>query len=199
MQNLYDREPFEPDGWITLSTPSNYRSPRRLARFLTRLHDMAQAGREPVIAESPFVGERIELFGYADTEGLADASKRAITAALRAGFRRQDIALLSFAGRERSRLLSLDTLGPHALRRFTGQYDLFGSPRYSDGDLVLETVYRFKGQSAPCVIFTEVEFETLDARARRKLFVGASRASMRLFVVASQACVPALESLLDDD
>ncbi|HEY1610840.1 MAG TPA: ATP-binding domain-containing protein, partial [Paraburkholderia sp.] len=41
-----------------------------------------------------------------------------------------------------------------------------------------ESIYRFKGQSAPCVILTEVDFETFDERAARKLIVGATRATM---------------------
>jgi predicted RNA-binding protein with PIN domain len=36
------------------------------------------------------------------------------------------------------------------------------------------------------VIFTEVDFETFDERIARKLFVGATRATMKLIVVASQ-------------
>ena len=36
------------------------------------------------------------------------------------------------------------------------------------------------------MIFTEVDFETFDERIARKLFVGATRATMKLIVVASQ-------------
>lgn len=94
--------------------------------------------------------------------------------------------MLSYRGRENSVLTPLDQLGPHRVRRFTGKYDLFGTPEYQDGDVLLDSIYRFKGQAAPCVILTEVDFEALDARAARKLFVGATRATMKLIVVASQ-------------
>jgi superfamily I DNA and RNA helicase len=117
---------------------------------------------------------------------MVDATKRAITQALGLGFRRQDIVVLSFRGREGSALTALDHLGPHRLRSFTGKYDLFGNPEYRDGDVLLESIYRFKGQAAPCVIFTEIDFETLDERVARKLFVGATRATMKLILVASQ-------------
>jgi superfamily I DNA and RNA helicase len=111
---------------------------------------------------------------------------------LRAGFRKQDIALVTFSGRERSKLMPFDALGAHRLRSFTGRYDLFGAPQFSDGDLLIETVYRFKGQAAPCVILTEVDFDTLDDLARRKLFVGMTRASMKLIVVLSERAARAL-------
>lgn len=117
---------------------------------------------------------------------VVDATKRAITQALALGFRRQDIVVLSFHGRGHSCFTSLDQLGPHRLRHFTGAYDLFGNPQYHDGDVLLYSVYRFKGQAAPCVILTEIDFDTLDERAARKLFVGATRATMKLMLVAAQ-------------
>jgi hypothetical protein len=121
---------------------------------------------------------------------MLDVTMRAVTKALSAGYRRSDIVLLTFAGRDHSALLSSEAhgvaaLGPHALRRFSGDYDLFGNPIYSDGEVLAETIYRFKGQSAPCIIFTEIDFETLDERAVRKLFVGATRATHKLMLVMS--------------
>ena len=53
-------------------------------------------------------------------------------------------------------------------------------------------MYRFKGQSAPCVILTEVDFEAFDELAQRKLFVGFTRASMKLLVVLSERAAQAL-------
>ena len=72
-------------------------------------------------------------------------------------------------------------------KSFTGKYDLLGSPIFSEGDLLIESVYRFKGQSAPCVVLTEVDFETLDEKALRKIFVGATRATMKLILVVSES------------
>jgi len=51
--------------------------------------------------------------------------------------------------------------------------------------VLIDSVYRFKGQAAPCVIFTEIDFEALDELTMRKLFVGATRASVKLILVAS--------------
>jgi superfamily I DNA and RNA helicase len=52
--------------------------------------------------------------------------------------------------------------------------------------LFIDSVYRFKGQSAPCVIFTEIDFDELDETALRKLFVGMTRASLKLILVMSE-------------
>ncbi|RQS14534.1 nuclease [Burkholderia sp. Bp9002] len=193
LQNLYMREPVALPGWVTLKALTNYRSPRDLLEFVRDV-----VGRvEPLAAElrsgSPFDGSdlAVSAYGDADTPPAAladaciDATKRAITHALSLGFRKQDIAVLSYRGRESSALAALDQLGPHRVKRFTGKYDLFGNPEYVDGDVLLDSIYRFKGQSAPCVILTEIDFDTLDARAARKLFVGATRATMKLLLVAS--------------
>ena len=95
--------------------------------------------------------------------------------------------LLTFAGRDHSALLGVDTLGPHALRRISRAATICSAIRSTaPGEVLAETIYRFKGQSAPCVIFTEIDFETLDDRAVRKLFVGATRATTRLMLVMSE-------------
>ncbi|KVD26729.1 ATP-dependent helicase [Burkholderia ubonensis] len=193
LQNLYMREPVALSGWVSLKALTNYRSPRDLLDFVRDV-----VGRvEPLAAElrsgSPFDGSDLVVSAYGDAnaspaalaDACIDATKRAITQALSLGFRKQDIAVLSYRGREGSALAALDQLGPHQVKRFTGKYDLFGNPEYHDGDVLLDSIYRFKGQSAPCVILTEIDFDTLDARAARKLFVGATRATMKLLLVAS--------------
>lgn len=197
MQNLYGREPVALEGWVTLHAHTNYRSPRDIIEAVVPL--LAKGLPEPassdlyaIRAASPLAGSELDISTWADddpataTRALFDVTMRAITRALAAGYRRSDIALLTFAGREHSRLLALDELGPHALRRFAGTYDLFGNPIYTSGEVLAETIYRFKGQSAPCVIFSEIDFEALDEKVVRKLFVGATRATTRLMLVMSE-------------
>jgi superfamily I DNA and RNA helicase len=132
------------------------------------------------------------LLTYTDTGSLIDATTRAVSLGLQAGFRKSDIALVTFGGRERSQLMRLERLGPHQLRSFTGRYDLLGAPEFCAGDVLIETVYRFKGQAAPCVVLTEVDFERLDELTQRKLFVGMTRASMKLVVVLSERAAKVL-------
>ncbi|TAL98008.1 MAG: nuclease [Paraburkholderia sp.] len=188
LQNLYMRAPVELPGWTTLKETTNYRSPRDILDYVRELVGATTPLAAGLTAGSPFDGSDISFSTYDEanaTEGSIDATKRAITHALGLGFRKQDIAVLSFRGREGSAMTSLDQLGPHRLRSFTGRYDLFGNPEYREGDVLLESIYRFKGQSAPCVILTEVDFDRFDERIARKLFVGATRATMKLMVVGT--------------
>jgi len=183
LQNLYMRPPVPLPSWVTLHADSNFRSPRQVVQLLTALSP------EPLTidASSPFAGADIDVLTWpADDIGQMHAQTRqAITRCLGAGFTRQDMALVSFRGREHSALLNLDALGNHTLKSFDGSYDLFGNPVFRDGELLAESVYRFKGQSAPAVIFTEIDFDTLDDKSFRKLFVGMTRARLKLVLVIS--------------
>ena len=80
----------------------------------------------------------------------------------------------------------------YALKSFTGEYDLFGNPVYREGGLLAESVYRFKGQSAPAIVFAEIDFDALDDKAIRRLFVGATRATMKLVLVLSESAASRL-------
>ncbi len=197
LQNLYGRDPVALDGWVTLNAHVNYRSPRDIVDAIVPLLTRGATGPtadalRAIEAASPLSGSELDIATWhgqdpeTATRALFDVTMRAITKALAAGYRRGDIVLLTFAGRDHSKLLALDALGPHALRRFDGSYDLFGNPVYTDGEVLAETIYRFKGQSAPCVIFTEIDFETFDEKSVRKLFVGATRATTKLTLVMSE-------------
>lgn len=190
MQNLYGRDPVTLPGWVTLRSAANYRSPRQIVDLLASL---APAGHQ-IEAASPFAGADIDVLSYpaGDTAQLFLQTKQAITRCLSAGFVRSDMALISFRGRENSALLNLDALGNHSLKSFDGSYDLFGNPVFRDGELLTESVYRFKGQSAPAVIFTEIDFETLDEKNFRKLFVGMTRARLKLVLVMSEQVASSL-------
>jgi hypothetical protein len=183
-QNLYGRAPVPLPGWVTLHSDANYRSPRQVVSLLASI---GAPGRN-VEAASPFEGASIDYLVYrdGDTDSLLAQTKQAITLCLAAGFTRADMAIASFRGREKSVLLGLDTLGAHSLRSFTGTYNSAGQPVFRDGGLLAESIYRFKGQSAPAVIFSEIDFDTLDELAYRKLFVGLTRARLKLVLVMSE-------------
>lgn len=180
LQNLYERPAPALPGWVTVHADINYRSPREILNALNHLLPGRAAH-----AGSPLAGAEIEIHPYRNADELASRSVAALTRAIGLGFKRQHIALISFRGREHSRLTPYDRLGPFSLKAPTGHYDLLGNPMFTDGDILIDSVHRFKGRSAPCVVLTEIDFEELDERAIRRLFVGATRATMKLILVAS--------------
>jgi len=193
LQNLYDRPEVALPGWVRITSARNYRSPGDILAALNRMLPLPQ----PLEAGSPLAGSDVEILTWKEAAELIDQTKRAITRAIGLGFRREMIALVTFRGREHSLFTPFDHLGPHRLKAFTGAYDLLGNPVYSDGDFLIDSVYRFKGQAAPCVIFTEIDFVQLDPLTVRKLFVGATRASMKLILVVSEQAARLLANRLD--
>ena len=182
MQNLYDRPRMELPGWVELHSDTNFRSPRDILSSLKKLGVMPGS----IEGGSPLNGSEVEIQTYSDTRGMIEATKNALSRGLTSGFKRSQMALVTWRGREHSQLLGFDQIGAHKLKSFTGQYDLLGNPIFCEGDILAETVYRFKGQAAPYIVFSEIDFETYDDLAVRKFFVGATRASMKLQLVMSE-------------
>lgn len=194
LQNLYGRAPLALPGWVTLRSDTNYRTPRDILATLNRLLPLPR----PMDAGSPLSGTDVDIITYRDNSELAARSVAAITQCIGLGFKRQHIALITYRGREHSRLAPYDKLGPYPLRAPTGRYDLLGNPEYTAGDILIDSVHRFKGQAAPCVVLTEIDFETLDERAVRRLFVGATRATMKLVLVVAEPAARVLLQRLND-
>ncbi|MCU0868054.1 MAG: AAA family ATPase [Burkholderiales bacterium] len=193
MQNIYDRTPCAFDSWTTLHADVNWRSPPSVVGLLAEI----DAGLRHVRSGSPLGDDEVPLVRWETPEEMFDATRRTITGWLASGFTLSQIAVITWHGRDRSLFTPLTQLGPHRLRRFTGSYDLLGSPQYDDGELMCDTLYRFKGRSAPCVVLTEIDFETFDDRVLRRLVVGATRATMRLALVLSARSMGALVTRLD--
>lgn len=190
LQNLYGRPPAVLPGWVCLRSGTNYRSPQDILALLNPLLPV------PVVAGSPLAGPGVEILTYTGPDELAPITAHAVTRAVGLGFKRSQIAVITYRGREHSVLTPLTRLGPHALRAPTGRYDLLGNPVLSAGDVLIDSVLRFKGRAAPCVIFTEIDFEQLDERAVRRIFVGATRATLKLVLVVSARSASALQSRL---
>jgi len=182
MQKLYRHAAVTLPGWIRLRADKNFRSPRPVVQLLQALVPDGVS----VVSASPVAGHEVEFLVYQNTGDLIDKVKEGVHACLSAGFAATDVALLTYRGRDSSRILSYDQLGPYVLRKFQGTYDGEGRPGYSQGEIVADTVHRFKGQSAPAVVMAEIDFETLGDEEVRRLFVGATRAVMKLVLVVSE-------------
>jgi hypothetical protein len=193
MQNLYGRPSVPLDGWVTLRSNTNYRCPRDVVDLLVRL-GAAHDTHPDLLAASPFESAQVEFLTYRDGDcaDMYRQTKQAIATCVDHGFSVADTALVSFHGRSQSALLTLDCLGRYTLRSFTGEYDGLGTPVLRDGDLQAESVYRFKGQTAAAVVLTEIDFAELDALCWRKLFVGMTRARLKLVLVLSERAAAVL-------
>lgn len=179
-QRLYPQDDFALDDAVQIRCRDNFRSPRAICDVINAL-----ALAPSIRSMNPYRGEAPEIFTYASDDQLIAATTTAVDSLLARGFALADIAIVTGRGRDKSLLLNRAHIGAWSARHFTGQFDGAGAPRWSDGELLVESVYRYKGQSAPAVILAEFDFDTLDERTRRKLFVALTRAQMAACMVLS--------------
>ncbi|MEI8324548.1 MAG: AAA family ATPase [Betaproteobacteria bacterium] len=192
-QQLYaDREPFDIPDAVTVTSNENFRTPRALVRLINLLR-LTTTEVEPLSAHE---GELPDPIAYETPEKIAPCTVKAVERCLARGFALHDIAIVSLRGRERSALQSLAKLGPWTLRHFTGHYDEGGCAIWTDGELLIESVRRFKGQAAAAVVLTECDIAELDAMNRRLLFVGLTRARVHLEWVVSERTAGMLRQTL---
>jgi hypothetical protein len=149
-----------------------------------------------VEAMSPFEGVVPDPIVYESSEKIAPCTVKAVERCLERGFAIADIALVSMRGRERSVFQGLDKLGQWSLSRFTGQFDEGSTPIWKEGQLLIESVRRFKGQAASAMVLTECDIAQLDPLNRRLLFVGLTRARVHLEWVISSETARVLEQSL---
>lgn len=192
-QRLYERDAFDLPEAVTLTCNDNHRSPRAVCQVINALG----LASPPILSKSPYQGELPEFLRYDTDAALIEQTEQAVNGLLERGFALNDIVILTGCGRSKSKLLNAERIGRFTTRIFTGAYSRDGNPVWSDGDLIVESIYRFKGQSAPAIILSEVDFTELTAQERRKLFVGMTRAQLNLQVVLSAQAETCFASALD--
>jgi hypothetical protein len=182
-QSLYDRPQFCPDKWALLQSPVNYRSPRLLVDFMNHLELTAI----PIKPGGGILGFNPGWHYYDDHVSLVDETEAALNDLIKKGYKPDTIAILTWQAANNSKFLNnveLRGLGGLALKYQNG-YDDKGSLTYTNGQILVDTIRRFKGQSADAVIITEIDFDTLSQHNKRKLFVALSRARLHAVLVTS--------------
>lgn len=189
-----DRAQIEISDAVMMTARENYRSPRKIVETINLL----RLTEEPIAPCAPIAGAPPEFTVYGPaSRNVAQATADAVLRCVQLGYALDDIVVLCWRGRGHSALLTSEMLAAWKLRKFTGAYDDAGQPIYTEGELTIETVRRFKGQSAAAIVLTEVDFDHADALWPQLLFVGLSRARMYVEVVISETAAQALESRLE--
>ena len=177
-QGIRRNEPVTLDGFVGFNIRSNYRSPGAIARFIGRAlpFDFEQANGLP--------GLDVGIEAYEDTSHQVKLVSRTVSRLLAKRFRPEDIVILSMKGIRHACLADRSRVGNHTLRHFSGEYDLLGNQVYTPGQILLESIYRFKGQQAPAIIAVDIESGGDDEdHLQRLLYTMFSRATVRLDVL----------------
>jgi hypothetical protein len=173
-QRLYDAAPFDAAGFVTYRCRDNHRTPQRIAAFARALLPSFAFD-----ARNPLPGDAVRAVETAPAAPLEAALARRVEQLVQAGYAPAQIVVLTGRGLERSAVVKADRIGRHATRRPDG-YTAPGRARYTEGELRVETLMRFKGQQAPAVIVCELDGDPADPAVQRRLYVAATRATARL-------------------
>jgi hypothetical protein len=183
-QRLYDaRAPVALSGFVEYRTSANFRNPRRIADFIER------ALHVEIDARNHLPGMHPAVHVYEDDADQLVLLQQRIDALLVQGFTADQIAVLSAHGVGKGVLANAAAIGRLRVHRFTGQYTPAGAAIFTPGDLLFETIFRFKGQHAPAVLVTDVDFTEQGARDAKVLYCALTRAQVALevFVQAQSA------------
>ncbi len=191
--NFRENQTVEFTESVKVTSNETARVPQKIAQVINEFG----LCKEFLVSSSPYQGEVPTFFTYSGPAQLLKETRRAVDEARSEGFTDDQIAILSMKGRNSSEILRSPTLGTEKyslkqpLEEFKNRRQLF-----SEGALFNDTVRRFKGLQAPCVILTEVDFEDIDDAARSVLYLGMTRASMSLKLVVSEEFAEKLAACL---
>lgn len=160
--------------FVTYTARDNFRTPYSIARFIQRVLPFEFECANDV----PGLG--VEVTAYSEPAEQVALVARRVSALQRMGFKLEDIVILSCRGIGHSALSEVQIIAGVKVRRFTGGYDEAGNQLFTDGQLHVESVYRYKGQQAPAVIVTDIDPREGAARHPHVLYTAMTRATVRL-------------------
>jgi hypothetical protein len=179
-QQLYDREPFDLAGAVRIECNENFRTPQNVVHAINKLNLIDQT----IEACSDHAGEAPHFYTYDDQPGAHTlALNECLQNLWSQGIDPSQVVLVTYRGLDKSKVMNLDYAGGKKIKR--PMRDADGNSTWTDGELKVETVNRFKGQSAPVVVFCEIDFEEMNVVNARKLFVGMTRGQLKVELVLS--------------
>ncbi len=181
-QQLYERETFDLTEAVHITCMDNFRSPTKVVQIINALG----LSDEPVVARGIHTGETPHIYTWAHGKvNSLTAIDQCLKKIWEDGYAPEQVAVISYHGVKSSEALAQEKLGGYKTKKFSG-YDEAGNALWTDGALLVDSVYRYKGQSMPVVVLCEIDFEELTEKDKRKLFVGLTRGQVRVDVVISE-------------
>ena len=183
LQNLRGTDAVPLPGFVTYNETSNFRTPTSIAGFIKQ--SLGQEFRQ----RNMLPGLGVQMFEYGRKNQLEGKLAHRINELVKAGFKPGDIAIISCRGMDSTALRETDRLGHHDVRRFTGKYDEHENQIYTEGELIFDTIFRYKGQQAPVIILTDLD-ESLEVneRTRKILYCAMTRATVLLELIVEETC-----------
>ena len=180
-QNLYDKVPFDLPGAVRIDCTDNFRSPHKVVQTINYLNLVDQR----IVACSGHAGEVPGLYTFDEKPDSHDkALNKCLLNLWSEGIEPSQVVVVTYRGLKNAKVMTMTQAGGKKIKRPLQVEG--GNWTWTEGELKVETVNRFKGQSAPVVVFCEIDFEELNQSTKRKLFVGMTRGQLRVELVLSQ-------------
>lgn len=179
-QNIRDTIKFKGGDFVVYNAKENYRTPRLIADFIQQVLPFEFECGNPL----PGLGVGVTTYDHKQDQIKIVAS--IVENLIKQGFLYHDIAIISFRGVTSSALSDIDEIKGVKLSKFTGKYDSNKNQIITDGDLIFDSIYRYKGQQAPAIIFTDIDPENDNAPSLERLFSGMTRATVRLELLVNK-------------
>jgi superfamily I DNA and RNA helicase len=181
-QGIRGNDPVPLDGFVGYRAKANYRSPESIARFIRKVVPF----EFECANDLPGLGVSVHV--YSDPEDQAAIVSRIVADLYTKGFKAADISILTLRGYSGSVLSDRERVGNYTLKRFAGEYDLFGNQLMTAGQLRFDSIHRFKGQQAPAIVVVDVESRgDEDDRTLKLLYTAMTRATVRLEILARRS------------
>ncbi|MEY4449267.1 MAG: hypothetical protein RLZZ433_2282 [Pseudomonadota bacterium] len=188
-QKLYERESFDLAGAVRIECNENFRTPQNVVHAINKLNLIDQT----IEACSDHAGEAPHFYTHDEQPGAHTlALNECLQNLWSQGIDPSQVVLVTYRGLDKSKVMNLDYAGGKKIKR--PMRDADGNSTWTDGELRVETVNRFKGQSAPVVVFCEIDFEELNVVNSRKLFVGMTRGQLKVELVLSNRAAELLSA-----
>jgi hypothetical protein len=194
-QSLYTRESIHwGTEWVKIISPMNYRSPQRIVNMINCL-ELTDSYLE---TGNGFRGMVPDIYPYPEGAEV-EVTNQALKDLIKEGYSQQSIAILSFRGVKSSKLMNLDIkeLAGVQLKKFH-YFSESGEAVWSEGNLLTDSIFRFKGQCADAVILTEIDFDEFTDSVKKRLFVGLTRARLMVSLIVSERVEKLLDAKLAD-
>ncbi len=179
-QQLYEREAYDLTGAVRIECTDNFRSPQNVVHAINKLNLIKQT----IVACSDHAGEAPNIYTHNEQP---DSHTAALDLCLKnlwsQGIDPSQVVVITYRGLEKSKVMAQAYAGGKKIKRPMRNAD--GLSAWTDGELKVETVNRFKGQSAPVVVLCEIDFDELTVNDARKLFVGLTRGQLQVDMVMS--------------
>ena len=180
-QNLYDKVPFDLPGAVRIECTDNFRNPHKVVQTINYLNLVDQR----IVACSGHEGEVPGLYTFDEKPDSHDkALNKCLLNLWSEGIEPSQVVVVTYRGLKNAKVMTMTQAGGKKIKRPLQVEG--GNWTWTEGELKVETVNRFKGQSAPVVVFCEIDFEELNQSTKRKLFVGMTRGQLRVELVLSQ-------------